>query len=410
MKKIIVLILVLILGFAIFIFFFKKDKNVIETKAVEVKRGEIKSFISASGKVISENTVKISSKIGGKIIYLSKKEGDLVKKGELIARIDDSELKAQLKQQEANLELAKAKYNQIKKGAREQEIEVIRQTYLSAEYNLEEADKNLKRIEELYRENFATLQQLESAKLQRQIAEAQLTQTKEQLKLVKNRTTEDDIKISEAQIKQQEASMELINTQINNTYIYSPISGKVMQKFINEGEIIPPSAPILSVANMKSLVIEVDIDESEVEKIKERNKVKITLNAYPDKHFEGEVYYISDESFDVIKEVGITFPVRVRLANYDLLKIGMTANVEILTEMKKNILYISSDCILEENNENFVFALKENKTTKRKVKIGVSNDAFTEIKDGLSEGEIIALTNLEKLKEGSKIKYANRNK
>lgn len=410
MKKIIVLVLVLILGFAIFVFFFKKDKNVIETKATEVKRGEIKSFISASGKVISENTVKISSKMGGKIIFLSKKEGDFVKKGELIAMIDDSELRMQLKQQEANMELAKAKYNQIKKGAREQEIEVIRQTYLSAEYNLEEADKNLKRIEELYRENFATLQQLENAKLQRQIAESQLTQAKEQLKLVKTKTTEDDIKISEAQIKQQEAGMELINTQINNTLIYSPISGKVMQKFINEGEIIPPSAPILSVANMKTLVIEVNIDESEVEKIKEGNKVKITLDAYPDKHFEGEVYYISDESFDVIKEVGITFPCRVRLFNNALFRIGMTANVEILTEVKKNILYISSDGILEENAKNFVYVIIENKAIKRKVKIGVSNEDLTEIKDGLSGGEIIALTNLEKLKEGSKVKYAYRNK
>jgi multidrug efflux pump subunit AcrA (membrane-fusion protein) len=404
MKKIIGIILILILILISGVFFYKKERNITEIKVVKVKRGEITSGVSASGKVVSTKTLKISSKTGGKIVYLKKSEGDYVRCGELIAKIDDSELQAQLKQNLANLSLAKARYNQVKKGARKQEIEIAKQSLLQAKTNLEEAEKNLKRISALYQENFATEQQLDTAKSQKEIAETQLKQAEKQFELVSNKTTEDEIAIQEAQIKQQEAAIELIKTQIRNTSIYSPIFGKVLQKYVEEGEIIQPFVPILKIADMNSIFIDVNIDETEIGKIKLKDKVKIKTDSYPDKIFEGEVYYIADESLDV-KEVGITFLCRIKLYEKNTpLKIGMSTDVEIITAVKKNVLYVPTDCIIEENGENFVYVVKENISRKRKVKTGISNEEFTEIKEGLKEGEIVAISNLDKLKDGGRVK------
>jgi HlyD family secretion protein len=82
----------------------------------------------------------------------------------------------------------------------------------------------------------------------------------------------------------------------------------------------------------------------------------------------------------------------------------MSTDVEIITAVKKNVLCVPTDCIIEENGENFVYVVKENISRKRKVKTGISNEEFTEIKEGLKEGEIVAISNLDKLKDGGRVK------
>ena len=356
-KKAWIIIVLSILVVFVLLGFNAQQKAIVTVKTAKVDKGEITYKVFPTGVVKADEQVKISSKAGGRLISLGIKEGDSVRKAQLIARIDDADLLAQLAQFQATIEQSKI--------------------------DLESNKKNYERMKTLFDDKAITDLQMETAEAQ--------------------------YKTSQARLSQSQAQLEQIKVQLSNAKIYSPISGIIFQKYVNQGEIIGMGSPIVTVYNPSSLMIEVNVDEADVGKIKLGQYAEIALDAYPGEKVEGVVTYIASASQDV-KEKGVTFLVRVAVKKTNVvLRLGMTADVDIFIETKKDIARVSLDAVGEKDNKRFVYIIEKGKAKKQEVSLGLENDEYAEILSGIKVGDEVIIGNLDKLADGKTVKIMNNN-
>lgn len=198
--------------------------------------------------------------------------------------------------------------------------------------------------------------------------------------------------------------VEQAREQWNNTFITAPFSGTIAKKFVEVGEPLISGTPAFMLADLNDMIIETNIDETDIGNLNVGQEVEVILDAYKDSKLSGVVFFISKTSLEM-KEKGITYQVKVKLKPTNLtLRLGMTGDVDIKVATKKNVLMIPYTSIGEEKKERFVFAVVNNILKKKIVKTGLENYENTEILSGLDEGEMVVESNVSKLKEGMKVK------
>ncbi|MDI6784940.1 MAG: efflux RND transporter periplasmic adaptor subunit, partial [bacterium] len=272
-----ILIIILLLCSAIY---WKKNRP-IAISAFAVNRGDLVTLVSASGSVEAEIKAKLSSKIGGRVIAVKVKEGDLVKSGQLLLQLDTAELNAQLQQAKAALQGAEANLATVKRGARTEEIAAAEAQFDSTRASLEETKKNYLRMQQLQQDGAISAQQLDAAKAQYEVAAAQLKTAEEQLRLIKSRTTAEDISVAEAKVKEIKATIQQLLAQLENTQIYAPFSGTITQKLVEEGETIIPGTPLLILADMNTIQVTCNVDETDIGKVRVGMPAKVYMDSYP---------------------------------------------------------------------------------------------------------------------------------
>jgi HlyD family secretion protein len=229
------------------------------------------SSISGSG-TIEVTEIDISSKISGRIVEITKPEGSHVKKGDLLARLQHDELFAQR---------------------------------LSALANLKNAEKNFKRISDLYRSGSVSRKDLDNA---------------------------------EAAYKMARAAMDNIDATIDYALLYSPIDGVVLENILEQGEMAFPGSVIMTVGDLSKPWIYIYVNERELGRVKIGQKAKVTIDSYPNKFFDGTVVSISNKAEFTPKtiqtkdeRVKLVFAVKVAVKNDEMiLKPGMPADAEII--------------------------------------------------------------------------------
>ncbi|MFH1612755.1 MAG: efflux RND transporter periplasmic adaptor subunit [bacterium] len=202
--------------------------------------------------------------------------------------------------------------------------------------------------------------------------------------------------------------IELAKKQWENTFIIAPFSGTIVKKFIEEGEVL--NGPAFLIADLNDMIVETNIDETEIGKVKTGQVAEVIIDAYKDIKNSGKVQFIAKTSLE-IKEKGITYQVKVKLDPTNIiLRLGMTADVNIKVMEKKNVLIVPYSAIGEEKEEFFVFVVENDKIKKRIIKTGIENYEYTEVISGLKEKEILVETNTSKLQKGQKIKKEKEQK
>lgn len=198
------------------------------------------SILTATGYVVPSKMVEVGSKIVGRIEYLDVEEGDMVKKGQVIARVDSGELEAQLRQAEAALELAEARYKELSAGARPQEVEQAKARLDQAEANLRAARSNFERLRELYDKEVVSAQELEAARNLYEVKSAEYRAAAEHLALIKAGARPETIAVAEAEVRQARAQVAVYRTHLENVLIKAPIAGVVVEKMAEVGEVVAP--------------------------------------------------------------------------------------------------------------------------------------------------------------------------
>lgn len=196
--------------------------------------------------------------------------------------------------------------------------------------------------------------------------------------------------------------IELAKKQYENTFITAPFSGTIVKKFFEQEEMA--NGPVFLIADLDDMIIETNIDETEIGKVKIEQSAEVIIDAYKDIENSGKVQFIAKTSLEN-KEKGITYQVKIRLDPTNIiLRLGMTADVNIKVMDKKNVLIIPYTAISEEKEKFFVFVVENNKLKKRFIKTGIENYEYTEIISGLKENEVIVENNTLKLQEEQKLK------
>jgi multidrug resistance efflux pump len=276
----------------------------------------------------------------------------------------------------------------------------------TSEKNLEQAKNNLDNAITQAKNALATAkvtadQQITAAEAQVDNSYRAMMVAKAQLDKIISPSRSEDISLAEAQVRQAEAEIKSADYQITNSILAAPIDGVITKANYKIGENITPTIPVFVMLNEDSLYIEVDISESDINKVKLNNKAEITIDSFGDSvKFLGSVYFI-EPAETKIQEV-IYYKVKANLlpdslgnlTNYkDKLKPGMTANLIITTIEKENVLLAPQRSIVEKNDQKFIKKFVNNNTEESPVETGYKGDnGLIEIISGSKVGEVVVIS------------------
>lgn len=370
MKKLIILIILIVLGLLGWHFYSNKKPEP-KFKTDSVIRGQITETVTALGTVNPIISTIVGSQVSGTIKKIFVDYNSPVKKGQLLALIDPSIFESQVAQAKANLLTAQANLDKIKSITVNDEKTYNRNKILFSQDFIPESDVDL--AESNYR---ADLAQIEAAK---------------------------------AQISQAEASLRNAQTNLRYTKILSPVNGIVISKNVDIGQTVAASfqTPTLFLVaqDLTQMQIDTNVSESDIGKVKVGQNVEYTLDGYPNIIFKGKVKQVRN-SPTTIQNV-VTYDVVVHVSNKDLkLKPGMTANVSIITSIKKNILIVPNASLrfnpekIKTYKEPGVWVLEKGKPERITIVTGVSDSNYTEICSGnIAENQKVIVESLLKDKD-----------
>ena len=357
---------ILVLGIAGFFLYQSLFTPAIEVTLTTVSwtsPSQSNAVLTASGYVVAQRKAAVASKGTGRLVYLGVVEGDRVKKNQIIARLEDSDVHALLDQAKANLRINEA--------------------------DLKDAQQSLKRQKDLLEKGLATQADYDAAEAR-------------QLRVVAN------IEMAKAMVNGAEVSLE-------NTLIRAPFDGTVLAKNADIGEMVVPMAAsvgsksaVVTIADMTSLQVEADVSESNIENVKPDQPCEITLDAYPEVRYQGYVAKIVPTA----DRAKATVMVKVAFKSYDNRVLPeMGAKVLYLTKAsdaaestEKPRLTIPATAITERGGKKIAFRVIDNKASSVTISVGRNVGTLIEITDGLTSGEKVIDKVNASINDGVKIK------
>ena len=368
--KLIILLLIVGLAFGV-VRHFVKGPAMPQYRLAEVRKGDIKDIVEASGPLAPINTTEVGALVSGEILEIYVDYNSVVKKGDLMALIDATQIQADYEQAKASLSSAK------------EELESAKMTY-----NLAQA--NLKRYQTLYQKNYVAKTDLEQYELAFVNAKSSLNS-------------------AQSRVIQTQASLDRAQKDLSNTRIIAPIDGVVLSKKVSEGQSLTSgyaTPEMFTLAqDLTKMQIEAKVSEADVVKIQAGQKATFTLDGYPDEKFEGVIRQVRTNysaSSSGTSSSGTTYTVVIDVDNTESKFMpGMTATITITADEKKGVLLVPNEALRfspSTNHEKFnntgVWVMEKGAEPKRvDVTIGIISDKVTEIRTGdLKEGQKVIVS------------------
>jgi multidrug efflux pump subunit AcrA (membrane-fusion protein) len=382
MKKIwFILIAIILVGLGFFSYkkiFSKPEINVLETAKVE--KGSLRGVIVETGIIKSQvgAVVKIGARATGEIVQMNVKIGDRVKKGQVIALIDDREIQKAIEQQTAALSAARNALSQIELTYPERINE--------AKANYEYAKINYEREQELLKHDYTTKDTVDKAKSQFEASDAILKRLQNEYKT--------QLKIAKANIEDITAQLRQQEIRLTYTNIYAPIDGVVSDVTAQEGETIVTGlqvANLVTVLDPARLEMWIYVDETDIGKVKIKRQVEYYVDTFPDKLFQGSIEKIYPQP--VVKENIVYYLAIVKVLTEDalFLKPEMTTHVKIIFAEKDNLLTAPNAAIKFEKGKQIAYkVLGPHNVQKVELQTGIRGEEKTEIISGVKEGDVLA--------------------
>ena len=254
-----------------------------------------KDKIELSGTVETTNII-LSSQVTGTVDRIVQEEGNRIIAGDTLIIIDAEAYILQLNQAEAQRDLAKSKYDMLKKGARSEDKSQAAEGLNQAEANYVSAKTDFERMKNLFKNQSITKKQFDDAKTRLTIAEAQLNSAKQNLKKIENFARPEELDQAISAFNAADANVKLLQKRVNDCYVLSPINGQIVKNFVEIGETLNPQSSLVKVSNQSDVEVVVYIQETDLGKVKLGQKAEIFSDSYEDKAYEEKVTYISPEA------------------------------------------------------------------------------------------------------------------
>ncbi len=304
-----------------------------------LRKGEEENgrFIKVSGN-IEATEVDVGFKVSGRIVSRFFEEGDWADQGKVLAKLDDEDLRSRLAVARATLMSAQARLSKLLAGSRPEEIREAEDNLNQARFDMENKDLQYERIRLLYEKRVVPKETSDNAEAAFKIAKATFQKAKENYLLVKEGPRKEDIEDARAQVDQARASVKLNETQLSYTTLYSPISGVVLVKSGEIGEVVNPGTSILTIADIENVWLKAYIAETDLSRVKWGQEVVVTTDLRPKKEYRGKISFISSQAEFTPKQiqtekerVTLVYRIKVDISNKDHeLKPGMPAEGRIL--------------------------------------------------------------------------------
>ena len=389
-------------------------------KIAEVTQGPISVNISATGVVEPNFKVEVKSKASGEVLSFPMLEGDKIKKGTLLLQLDKSDEKRNVDKAQADLSSATAKLRKaetaltLQKTKYETDLKTSQSEVQSAITNLKDSEDKFKRQIDLFKQKVVSQESLDSAQTLYKVNQQNLIQAESQFQAAKDSVhditmKENEVELVNTEVIRARIALEEVEERLEETEIFAPITGVIIEKLVEEGQIIASGisnvnggTALATIADMSRLFIIADIDETDIGSIKIGHKVTITADAFSDRKFKGLVKRIAPQG---LVENSITiFKVKIEVLGKGrkILKPMMSANIDIVTEHVENTVFTSRAGIRDGEQGKFAMVLKEDKPEKIAVKTGIRNPIHVQIVSGLIPGDQVILGDWEKALEEAK--------
>jgi HlyD family secretion protein len=387
-----------------------------EVRLEQVSRRDLVSSVTASGKIEAKTSVDISADITGRIIDIAVHEGDLVKRGQFLLQIDPAQYQAAVARAQGVVSSTEA-------------------TLVQTRATRDQAERAWNRARQLTQlgENLIAPETAEQARTAYDVAEANYQATR-------------------AQLEQARASLQEARDNLAKTRLTSPISGRVVRLAVEEGEVAVPgtfsreTGLLMTIADLSVILAKVQVDETEVVRLKQRDSVEVTIDAYRDTTFWGHVTEVSHSAKLTATETAsgstdraVDFDVEITLRNPPAdIRPDLSCTARIITDTRDRALSIPIIALTVRDHENVptelegpapprdtlrdrfkkreaegVFVVRNGIATFRPVRTGVAGEEYFEVVDGLREGETIVAGTyqaIRDLKDGGKVRQADTTK
>ena len=374
-------------------------KTVEVTTAAAISR-ELPSFFEATGSLAGDEQTDVAPQTSGKVVEVGVDIGSAVRRGQMIVRLDDSELKLRVAQSQAQVEQAKAAVRQAEEkiGLRSgQAFDPSRVAEVAAaKVNLDLAEKNLKRAEKL----------IESGDVSRSFYDqqrAQRDQLKEQydVAIAQARQNFAGVDVARTNVANAEAALALARKSLSYAFIPAPIDGFVSERTADLGEYVSPTQKVATIVRINPLRVRIDIPEQAIQEVKVGQSVSATTSAWPDKSFSGRIARIAPN----VTANSRTLTVEAEIENGSgALKPGQFATVRILQPRPVAAVLVPSRAVVSDAGVNRVYVIKDGHAEQRLVQLGQTEGDLVQVKTGVAADEKVATSNLELLGDGVPVK------
>ena len=389
-------------------------------KLAKVSQGPLSVKISATGVVEPNFKVEVKSKASGEVLSFPLFEGDKVKKGTLLLQLDKSDEKRNVAKAKADFSSAIAKLKKaetallLQNNIFKTDIKGSKSEVNTAIANLKESEDKLKRQTELFEQKVVSQESLDAAETLFKVNQQKLIQAQSQLEEAKDSIhdiamKENEIELVKTEVQLAEIALDEVEERLEETEIFAPISGVIIEKLVEEGQIIASGisnvnggTALATIADMSRLFIIADIDETDIGSVKMGHEVTITADAFPDKKFKGRVKRIAPQG---LVENSITiFKVKIEVLGKGrkILKPMMSANIDIVTDHVETSIFTTRAGIREGENKKFAMVLNDDKPERVDVQTGIRNPIHVQILSGLNPGDQVILGDWEKVMEEAK--------
>ena len=323
-RAIIILLVIAAVGAVAGAYYWRRGGAEVTVNTSPVTLGDIIDTVGATGTLQAVTTVQVGSQVSGNISWLGADFNSIVKKDQVVARLDPSLFDAQMQQARANLNQARASQAKAQSDLERNKVQLL------------DAQQKYTRAKELAEKNLLPLSELDAAKIAVDSAQASL------------QSQQATVTQTQAQVNQAEASVNQNQVNLDHTVITAPIDGIVIQRSVDVGQTVAASmqAPTLFViaADLTKMQVNANIDESDVGRIRPRQIVLFRVDAYPGDQFEGTVEQIRLQP-QVVQNV-TTYATIINVPNVDLrLKPGMTANLRVQIARRENAVRVPNAAI-----------------------------------------------------------------
>lgn len=380
--------------------------------AVVSKKEHVDVALELSGFIVPYRKVNVSPRIPGTVMKLTIDVGKTVKEGELLAQLDDITYQADVQQAEAALKSAKSRLEEIKAGALAEELDQARTAVEGAKSKVEFLKKELARAELL--KDSVSPAELDSLRSSLNDADVNAKGMDQKLQLLIKGVRAERRQVAEADIQQAEAVLAKAKYILDNTKIFAPLDGTVLEKNTQVGEILRPevlSTSLCILADLSTLEVEVDVQERDLQKVEVGRLCQIIPDAYPDKKYVGKIDRIQpmvNRARGVVRvTIRINEPDRYLLPDMNVR--AVIENPEMSADAAET-LWVADAAIVREKDEAAVFVLEQDRVRRRVVQLGATEGKQTEITSGVKQGDTVVLPNKQTLIDGQTIRTKSAKK
>jgi HlyD family secretion protein len=382
---------------------FMSREPAVQVRAVNAQRGTIRSVVSTNGKVEPLQNFEAHAPVGTTVKKILVREGDQVKKGQLLLQLNDAQARSQAARVQAQVLAAEADLNAIQKGGNHEEILTLGSQITKARTDCDTAQRNLNALRRLREQGAASPGEIKNAEDQLNRANADLDLL---LQKQKNRYSQPEIDRVEAQKSEAQAAYSAAEDLLNQLNIRAPFDGVVYSLPVQQGAYLNPGDLVLQEADLSKVRVRAFVDEPDIGRLAPGDKIEVTWDALPERTWEGAVSVVPA----VIKlhgsrNVGETSCV-VDNKDFKLLP-NVNVGVTIITAEHRNVLTVPREAIHQDDDgKAYVYQIVNNELQRRQVQTSISNLTKVEVTGGLPENAVIALgpTNSKPLRNGLAVK------